>query len=79
MTREDVRTAVEAAIRRHLEVRRPAPPADGSQPVASLRAGDPAHDRYLRAVLAGDPPEGRCVIEPAVECSGCGYCQSQGH
>ena len=46
-------------------------------PAAPLN--DPGHRRFPRAVLAGDPPAGRCVIEPAVECVGSGYCRSHGH
>jgi hypothetical protein len=29
--------------------------------------------------LAPADPEGRCVIEPAVQCNHCGYCKSYGH
>ena len=79
MTRPDVRTAVDAAIRQHLDGRRPIPPSAGRRPVAAPSADDSSHGRYLRAELPGDPPEGRCVIEPSVECTGCGYCQSHGH
>jgi hypothetical protein len=32
------------------------------------------------AVLAGDAVgDGACLIEPAVGCNHCGYCQSYGH
>lgn len=33
----------------------------------------------LLALLAGGDDEGRCLIEPAVGCNHCGYCQSMGH
>lgn len=128
MTRPDVRSAVDAAIRRHLDLdaRRAAPPADGPRPVAPPRteqqagdasaaegaagpspassgppgrpgteddstsfpapgtppssSGPPAsHGRFPRAARPGDPPEGRCVIEPAAECVGSGYCRSHGY
>ncbi len=79
MTRPDVRVAVDAAIRRHLDGRLSLPPAPGSRPVAALPADDAGHGRFLRAELPGDPPQGRCVIEPAVECTGCGYCRTQGY
>ena len=80
VTRSDVRAAVEAAIRQRLGARSPAPPAGAPRPVEPRPVlDDPGHGRFLRAVLPGDPPEGRCVIEPAVECTGCGYCQSHGH
>lgn len=75
----DVRSAVDAAIRRHLAARRSVTTADGLPPAATLPADDPAHGRFPRAALPGDPPDGRCVIEPSVECTGCGYCRSHGH
>ena len=75
----DVQSAVDAAIRRHLAARRSATTADRLPPVATLPADDPAHGRFSRAALPGDPPDGRCVIEPSVECTGCGYCQSHGY
>ena len=79
MTQPDVSAVVGAAIRRHLDARRAAPRAGGPRPVAPPATDDPGRGRFLRAVLPGDPPAGRCVIEPAVECTGCGYCQSHGH
>jgi hypothetical protein len=33
----------------------------------------------LLALVTGGDPEGRCLIEPAVRCNHCGYCQSMGH
>jgi hypothetical protein len=37
-------------------------------------ASHPSHYQY------GLPPsEGPCIIEPAVACNHCGYCQSHGH
>ena len=35
---------------------------------------DPSHYRYALA-----PSDGPCIIEPAVQCNHCGYCQSHGH
>lgn len=37
----------------------------------------PSHSRLALAV--GGDAEGRCLIEPAVACTHCGYCQSMGH
>ena len=36
---------------------------------------DPSHYRYANLPDAGGP----CLIEPAVACNHCGYCQSHGH
>ena len=79
MTEPDVRAAVDAAIRRHLDARRSAPSVGGPHPVSTPSSKGPSHGRFGRAVLPGDPPDGRCVIEPSVECTGCGYCESHGH
>lgn len=119
MTRPEVRAAVDAAIRRHLDARRAAraaPPrteqqagnasaaegAAGPSPASSGPPGRPgteddstsfpapgtppassgphaSHGRFPRAARPGDPPEGRCVIEPEAECVGSGYCRSHGY
>ena len=34
----------------------------------------PSHYQY-----ALPPSDGPCIIEPAVQCNHCGYCQSHGH
>jgi hypothetical protein len=36
-----------------------------------------AHPSHFRYALAGSG--GACLIEPAVQCNHCGYCQSHGH
>ena len=33
----------------------------------------------LLTLVSGGDPDGRCLIEPAVSCTHCGYCQSMGH
>jgi hypothetical protein len=39
------------------------------------------HSSHLRLPVApgSDLDDGACVIEPAVRCTHCGYCQSFGH
>jgi hypothetical protein len=37
-------------------------------------AGHASHDRYVLP-----ESDGPCLIEPAVPCTHCGYCQSHGH
>jgi hypothetical protein len=55
----------------------------GSAPAAAPRAqpeARPAHPSHgLLALVGGGDAEGRCLIEPAVPCTHCGYCQSLGH
>jgi len=39
-----------------------------------------AHASHRRlAVIRGGDDDGACLIEPAVRCNHCGYCQSYGH
>ena len=37
------------------------------------------HSSHAQFSLAPADPEGRCVIEPGVQCNHCGYCKSYGH
>jgi hypothetical protein len=36
-----------------------------------------SHGRF--SVPGGSADDGQCLIEPAVRCNHCGYCQSLGH
>jgi hypothetical protein len=74
MTEAAIRAAIDAAIRSHLERRRGAPP-----PRAAAAGNDASHAQVADNRLSGDPPPGRCVIEPSVDCVHCGYCRSQGY
>lgn len=61
-----------------------APSGAGSRPGAPATAGGAAmHPSFvlLAGVVApgGAISEGACLIEPAVRCTHCGYCQSYGH
>ena len=39
-----------------------------------------AHVSHLRLpVVRGADDDGACIIEPAVRCNHCGFCQSYGH
>lgn len=75
MTEQEVRELVRTAI-----ARRRAPEAAMSAVAAPEAAGrhtallHPSHHRFL--LPAGDGP---CLIEPAVQCNHCGFCQSYGH
>jgi len=73
MNEDQLRALVRDAIARHL--------APGGGP-PDLRAPEyplafSAHASHYRYAL----PEsgGPCLIEPAVPCNHCGYCQSHGH
>jgi hypothetical protein len=71
MNEDRVRELVRESIARHL----------GSRPEDAVRfrpltlvAGDASHFQYA---LPGSG--GPCLIEPAVACNHCGYCQSHGY
>jgi hypothetical protein len=70
MTEEQLRALVREAVARHLgDARTPA-----GQPSWQSHA---SHGRL--PVLIGREGDGACLIEPAVRCNGCGFCQSMGH
>jgi hypothetical protein len=68
-----LREMVRDAIARHTgHAGRPAEPT----PMASFRL----HASHgLLPLLRGGDGDGACLIEPAVRCNHCGYCQSYGH
>ena len=68
---EDLRTMVREAVGRLAR----------SGPAAAPHADPlPAHASHGRlALIAGGDGQGGCLIEPAVSCTHCGYCQSMGH
>jgi hypothetical protein len=76
MTDEELRTLVRDAISRHLGPQASAPAAPASAAVPPWRA-HPSFGKFL--VTSGDQEGGPCLIEPAVHCNHCGFCQSYGH
>ena len=73
MNEDQLRALVRDAVARHLEgaADRPQPPF-AAQPLAF--ASHASHFRYSLPESGGP-----CLIEPAVQCNHCGYCQSHGH
>jgi len=68
----ELRELVRDAIARHT---RPEAVAPLARPTFDGRHA--SHGRF--AIAAGGDGEGACLIEPAVRCNHCGYCQSFGH
>ena len=66
---QELRGLVRDAIARHAGERAIAPPVP-------FDAAHMSHGRFLQLVASED---GQCIIEPAVRCNHCGYCQSYGH
>lgn len=77
MTEEDLRALVRQAVARHLSAASPGAGASGaSGPDAPAPGVHPSFGRYLLPREPGD--SGACLIEPAVTCNHCGFCQSHG-
>jgi hypothetical protein len=75
MTDEELRRLVRESIARHL-----GPAAAAASPAVALEPPWRAHPSFGRfLVTRGDEEGGPCLIEPAVRCNHCGYCQSYGH
>jgi hypothetical protein len=67
----DLRAMVREAIARH-----------GQHPLDRLPASSEfrTHASHgLLPLVTGGDADGQCLIEPAVRCNHCGYCQSMGH
>jgi hypothetical protein len=75
MTEDDLRTLVRDAVSRHLGAAAGSPMPAGS-PGVPAPGVHPSFGRYLLPREPGDG--GQCLIEPAVKCNHCGYCQSHG-
>jgi hypothetical protein len=70
---QELRALVRESIARHTTPAGAAQPAQGSP-------ADRMHSSHVKFLLpAGGDSDGMCVIEPAVRCTHCGYCQSYGH
>jgi hypothetical protein len=70
MDEQEVRALVREAISRQLG--RP------DENRLLKREEHPSHI-ILKVLPGSDLDEGMCVIEPAVRCNHCGFCQSYGH
>jgi hypothetical protein len=71
MTEQELRELVRDAVDRHVRHWTSTP-----QPV-QLSGSHPSH--ALLTLVGGGDADGACLIEPAVPCVHCGYCQSYGH
>jgi len=83
MTDEEIRSLVRVAIQKHL-----GPPANAepSGVVSGFSRIDPAPPQppplsisFGRYALPRAEDDTMCIIEPAVKCNHCGFCQSHGH
>ena len=77
MTDDEIRQLVRTAIARHLGsgAESPAPPPAAIQPPVP----QPVPIAFARYDIARAPDDTMCIIEPAVRCNHCGFCQCHGH
>ena len=68
---QELRAMVRDAIARHGQ------PPSVEAPVPGGFRTHASHG--LLTLVRGGDPDGQCLIEPAVRCNHCGYCQSMGH
>lgn len=74
---QELRDMIRASIARHLGTGVGVHPPD-SRPQPDSRPH--LHMSHVRFALAqGGDGDGACLIEPAVRCNHCGFCQSYGH
>lgn len=73
MNDDEIRALVRMAIQKHLLGGAPMVTSEVPQPipVSSISFG--------RYALHRAPDDVMCLIEPAVRCTHCGYCQCHGH
>ena len=72
MTDQELRAMIRDSIARHAS----GPGRAAPDPESAFGA----HVSHLRLpVIRGADDDGACIIEPAVRCNHCGFCQSLGH
>jgi hypothetical protein len=75
MNEQELRGLVREAIERHL-----GRPDRVDRPSSIVRpSSDHASHILLKVIPGSEIDDGMCVIEPAVRCNHCGFCQSYGH
>ena len=72
MNEDALRALIRESVARHLGATSNAPAPPFTTPIAFV-----AHPSQYRYQLPES--DGPCIIEPAVACNHCGYCQSHGH
>ena len=89
MNEQELRSLVREAVERHLghfspvagsKTQDPASVPQWGQTPAPLEGARTHSSHLVLKVLPGSAiDDGACVIEPAVRCNHCAYCQSLGH
>ena len=72
MNDDEIRVLVREAIQKHLGA------GSSAAPVPPL-PGVPLHPSFARYAVPRADEDSTCLIESAVRCNHCGYCQCHGH
>jgi hypothetical protein len=67
---DELRVLVREAIKKHLGDR---------QPQEGVGSTEPVLINFSRYKVQRVSDDGMCLIEPAVRCNQCGYCECHGH
>lgn len=87
MTDDEIRTLIRAAVQKHLGAPPVVSTSDGTASGFSRTGHAPAVPpqppvlsiSFGRYALPRAEDDTMCIIEPAVKCNHCGYCQCHGH
>lgn len=74
MTDDEIRQLVRNAIARHL-----GPTPGGAVGPPGPPVAPPVPISFARYAIPRPADDVMCVVEPAVRCNHCGYCQCHGH
>lgn len=74
VTDDEIRQLVKSAIARHLG----GDSAPAVAPASQSAPAQPVPIAFARYAIPRAPDDVMCVIEPAVRCNHCGYCQCHG-
>jgi len=78
MTDDEIRSLIRVAIEKHMGA--PANVESGFSRTASAPPQpQPLSISFSRYALPRAEDDTMCIIEPAVKCNHCGYCQCHGH
>jgi len=72
VSEQELRALVRSAIARHMG-------QGGDRAIAAPQPFSASHLSHGRFLTLAPAEDGQCIIEPAVRCNHCGYCQSYGH
>ena len=84
MNEQELRALVREAVERHLRQPLQGPagllhPTLPTDPRPIHQSATHSSHILLKVLPGSETDDGMCVIEPAVRCNHCGFCQSYGH